>query len=355
MKKRCRIGLAGAGWVTEHHLDAYGKLKGRAEVVAIADPRIEAATARAEQYGIPAIYHSVEAMLAQEELDALDIAAPREHHVPLCRLAARHGLAILCQKPLAPILPEAEALVAEVGDRTRLMVHENWRFRPHYRQTRAWIDAGRIGAVRSARMSLLTSGLLPDETGKLPALERQPMLAGLERMLLMEVMIHHVDTLRFLLGPLALREARLDKRCGQIRGEDRATLQLATADGVPVLLHGDFMVPGQPAAQRDRGEIVGSAGSIVLRDDELRLATTSPDETPAPLKEAQTSPDEIQETETPAATTVRVDLQADYKESYRAAIAHFLERLADGGPFETSARDNLQTLAIVEAAYQMGL
>lgn len=335
-----RIGLAGAGWVTEHHLDAYRELRDRAEVVAIADPRVDAATARAQRYGIPAVYHSVEAMLARERLDALDIAAPREHHVPLCRLATLHDLAILCQKPLAPTLAEAEALVAELSDRTRLMVHDNWRFRPHYRRVHEWILQGRIGAIHGASMTLLTSGLLPDAEGNLPALVRQPMLADLERMLLMEVMIHHVDTLRFLLGPLELGAARLGKRCEQIRGEDRAALFFSTADGAPVTLLGDFMAHGHPAEQRDRLEILGTEGSILLRDATLRLVAGA-----AAPGAASSS----------AGEAIELDLQADYKASYRGAIAHFLDRLADGAPFETSAQDNLEMLKIVEAAYRRGL
>ena len=328
--RRVRIGLAGAGWVTEHHLDAYRHLRDRASVVAIADPVRAAAEARAAQYDIAEVYGSVEEMLEGTRLDALDIAAPREQHVPLSRLAARHGLAILCQKPLAPTLEEAERLVAELGGRVRLMVHDNWRFRPHFRQAHEWIRGGRIGRLRGALMTILTSGLLPDESGALPALERQPMLAGLERMLLMEVMIHHVDTLRFLLGPLVLAAARLGKRCPRIRGEDRAALFLFDDDGAAVSLLGDFMAHGYPPQQVDRLEIFGTEGSIFLRDDRLRLVGG-------------------------AEQTVELDLQADYKGSYRAAIAHFLDRLADGGAFETSAEDHLETLGIVEAAYRTGL
>ena len=48
------------------------------------------------------------------------------------RLAAQRGLPVLCQKPLAPALQEAIELAAEVKDQTRLMVHENWRFRGYY-------------------------------------------------------------------------------------------------------------------------------------------------------------------------------------------------------------------------------
>src|SRR5687768_13744891 len=177
--QRLRVGLAGAGWVTEHHLDAWSTLADRAHVVAIADPARHAAESRAARYGIPAVYDSVEAMLRAEALDAIDVASPRETHAPICRMAAHAGIPILCQKPLAPTLAEAEQLVAEIGDRVRVMVHENWRFRPHYRQVHAWIRGGAIGAIRTVIMQILTSGLVADESGALPALVRQPMLAGL--------------------------------------------------------------------------------------------------------------------------------------------------------------------------------
>lgn len=324
-----RIGLAGAGWVTEHHLDAYQTLKDRASVVAVADPDRSAARERAERYDIPAVFDSVEAMLEGVELDAVDVAAPREFHAPICRAAADRGLAILCQKPLAPTLEEARALVADIGDRVPFMVHENWRFRPHYRRMAEWIRGGRIGEVRSVVLAILTSGLIPDERGDLPALVRQPMMIGLERMLLMEVMIHHVDALRFLLGPLTLRGARLGKTRTELVGEDRAMLFLTGEGGAAVSLVGDFMAHGYPPQQVDRLQIFGSEGAILLEGDRLRLVGASEE-------------------------TLTLDLAANYKASYRGAIAHFLDRLVDGGPFETAPTDNLQTLEIVEEAYRRG-
>lgn len=329
MSGRLRVGLAGAGWVSEHHLEAWSRLMDRAEVVAVADPDREAAARRAEAYGLPATYGSVAAMLEHETLDAIDVATPRETHATICGLAARCGVDILCQKPLAPTLPEAEALAADVGDRVRLMVHENWRFRPHYRRIHGWLRDGRIGAVRSAVMRILTAGLVPDEAGRLPALVRQPMMAGLERMLLMEVMIHHVDTLRFLVGPLELRGARLGRSCPELRGEDRATLLLAGDDGAAVSLVGDFMAHGYPPEQEDRLELFGTGGAIFLEGDRLRLVGPEPE-------------------------SLTLDLAANYKASYLGAITHFVDRLDDGAPFETAPADNLQTLAIVESAYRSG-
>lgn len=325
-----RVGLAGAGWVSAHHLDAWSQLKDRAAVVAIADPNLDAAKTRASAFVIPATYASVEAMLQAERLDALDIATPRETHVPLCRLAADRGLAILCQKPLAPTLEQAEALVADIDDRVRLMVHENWRFRPHYRQVRQWLRDQRIGDVRTVTMSLLTSGLIPVANGSRPALIRQPMLATLDRLLLMEVLIHHVDTLRFLLGPLTLAGAKLGRSCDDVRGEDRASLLLIAASGAVVSLVGDFMAHGHPPEQFDRLEILGTRGAIALEGRRLRLRGDAEED-------------------------LALDLPANYKASYLGALTHFVDALADGHPFETDAADNLETLRIVEAAYRLSL
>jgi D-apiose dehydrogenase len=333
-----RVGLAGAGWVAPYHLEAWAQMTGRAEVVAIADPDIAAARSRAADFHVPAVYESAESMLAAERLDAIDVAAPREAHAPICRLAARHGLAILCQKPLAPTLADAERLVADLETDTpsevgtspvRLMVHENWRFRPHYRRIAEWLRRQRAGQLRTVTMSLLTSGLLPDARGVRPALARQPMLATLDRLLLMEVLIHHVDTLRYLLGPLRVVAAQTGRSCGAVRGEDRASLFLVSAGNAAVSVIADFMAHGYPAEQYDRLEILGTRGAIALDRDHLHVRGESGSE------------------------DVTIDLAANYRASYAAAIAHFVDRVADGAPFETGPYDNLETLRIVEAAYAM--
>jgi D-apiose dehydrogenase len=331
-----RVGLAGAGWVAPYHLEAWAQVAGRAQVVAIADPDIAAARSRAAAFAVPAVYESVETMLATEPLDAIDVAAPRDAHAPICRVAARHGLAILCQKPLAPTLADAERLVAELASRAdsgmgtrpvRLMVHENWRFRPHYRRIGEWLRRERAGQLRTVSMSLLTSGLLLDARGVRPALARQPMLASLDRLLLMEVLIHHVDTLRYLLGPLELVAAQTGRSCCAVRGEDRASLLLIGPGGAVVSVTGDFMAHGYPPEQYDRLEILGTRGAITLERDHLQVHGVSGSE------------------------EVKIDLAANYRASYAAAIAHFVDRVADGAPFETGPHDNLETLRIVELAY----
>src|SRR5947199_2615598 len=138
MNKPLRIGLIGAGMVSRHHVIAWAALGDQARVVAIADPSHDNAAQRAGEFKIAKIFADTQAMLVGGEIDAIDIAAPRAMHAPLVRLAAGKRLPVLCQKPLAPNLREATELAAEVRNQTRLMVHENWRFRGYYRDAATW-------------------------------------------------------------------------------------------------------------------------------------------------------------------------------------------------------------------------
>src|SRR5688572_12316546 len=114
------------------------------------------------RFSVPRGYASVAQMLEAEDLDILDICAPREAHAALVREATRRGMAALCQKPLAGGLDEAEALVAELDPSARVMVHDNWRFRAPYRQIKALLEAGEAGTLRRVELDYLSSGMIQD-------------------------------------------------------------------------------------------------------------------------------------------------------------------------------------------------
>ncbi len=328
MTQPLRIGLIGAGMVSRHHLIAWANISDQAHVVAVADPSADNAARRAGEFDIPNIYANAEAMLAATELDAIDIAAPREMHAPLVRLAAKRHLPVLCQKPLAPNLQEATELAAEVADQTRLMVHENWRFRGYYRDAAAWLRDGRIGNIKQAQLTLLTSGVLPGPDGLCPALERQPFMRGERRMLVAEVLIHHLDTLRMLLGPLRVTAARLSRSSDHLVGEDGAVIQLEAGNGAGVTVFASFAAHGHPATQVDRLEILGDTGAIRLDGAKLTCSGALPGERD-------------------------YDLATEYQGSYNRTIAHFVASLRDNTPFETAPQDNLETLRLVEDCYRL--
>jgi len=321
-----RVGMVGAGWVTQYHLPGWSAVDG-AEVVAICDPDHDAAAARAEAFGIGACFDTIEAMLGAAELDALDICSPRQHHAPHIRAGAERGLALLCQKPLGVDLAEAEALVAETRGRVPLMVHENWRFRPYYRRLGSWLREDLVGEIVSIRFEFHSSGMLPGPDGARPALVRQPFFRSLDRLLVMEVLIHHLDTLRFLFGEFDLVAARLGRSNDEIIGEDSAILTLARrGDGVPLSISGNLAVHGAPPAPIDHLLVHGTKGTILLEGADLRLVGKNP------RHEA-------------------FDAGESYQAAYGAAIRHFVEQTRSGAAFETGPEDNLETLRLVETAY----
>ena len=326
MKKTLRVAMAGAGFASGLHLAGWARVPS-AELVAICDPNTDKAAARAREFGIASVFRDAAEMLDAARPDAIDIVAPMHAHVPLCLLAATKGVHILCQKPLAPSLAEAQSVARAVDGKVRLMVHENWRFRAHYRQIKRWLDEAALGEPVSAIMQVRSSGLLANEEGVLPQLMRQPFFAQLERLLIGEVLIHHLDVLRWLFGPLRVTTARTGRHCAEVRGEDHAVI-LLEGQRRWALLDSSLVVPVAPPTPTDRLEIVGTKGTVLLEGNVLRL---------------QGRRDEL----------ITFDLAAGYGDSYAAAIAHFAAALASDTPFETGPEDNLQTLALVEDAYAL--
>lgn len=323
--ERLRVGLAGAGMISRHHLIAWSRLPA-ARVVAVCDPDRARARARAEAFSIGHVFGAADEMLDGAALDAVDIATPRATHADLVRRAAARGIDVLCQKPLAPDHAEAAALVAAVDGRARLMVHENWRFRPYYRQAKAWLAAGLIGEVRSCRLAAVSSGLLPDPAGRRPALDRQPFLAREPRLIIAELLIHHLDVARWLLGPLRLKDTRIHRADVPVIGETAADIRLETGSGAPVEIVGDWAAPGRPPRSGDVMAVTGTRGTLRLAEHRLELDGAE-------------------------RRCLTYDPDAAYQASFDAAIAHFAACLRTGDVFETSGADNLATLQLVDAAY----
>jgi predicted dehydrogenase len=327
VSKPLQIALAGAGFVSRHHLIAWSKLP-QARVVAVADPDRAKAEERARTFRIPDVFDDATAMLDAVKPDAIDIATPVDTHADLVRVAVSRGVAILCQKPVTPTLAEAHALRAEIGERVPLMVHENWRFRDPYRLARRWILDGRIGRVRRFSVSAESSGLIPPPGGgPPPGLVRQPFLADLPRLILFELLIHHLDVARALCGDLRVAAALTGRASDLVQGEDHAAV-LLEGPGVLGTVTGDFAVPGQPPITRDHVEVVGDRGRIAF--DGVTLSCWS---AAGELHQQRFEPDAV------------------YQSGYDAAIGHFVGCLATGEPFETSLEDNLKTYRLVEDAY----
>lgn len=126
MANKLRVGIVGAGNIaTSAHLPSYMELKDMVEVVAIADIVPERAKDAAEKFGIPHYFASVEELLANVDVDYIDICTWTAAHAPVCIAAAKAGKHILCEKPLAANLEQGLAMekaVREAGVQFMLAV-----------------------------------------------------------------------------------------------------------------------------------------------------------------------------------------------------------------------------------------
>lgn len=320
-----RAALLGAGMISQYHLRAW--MAAGVAVVAVCDPLRDRAEAKAREFNIPRVYTDPARLFAEGGFELADIAASVDAHAPLTRMAAEHGVHVLLQKPMTRTVAEAEALIEAVGERVRFMVHENYRFRPHYMTVRRWIAEGRIGRPRHAAMTVRGSGLCPRPGAEPFLLERQPYLKGFRRNLVFETMIHHLDVLRLLVGPLRVVAARLNRLAEELPGEDTATILLEGPDGLIASADGCICAPGYPPLHGDRLEIVGTQGTIVMDYNRVFLVGQE--------GEAE-----------------EVDLLGRYQECFDTTMAAFLRGVRDGTPFETDRLDNLETLRLMEAVYR---
>ncbi|GAA5031119.1 Gfo/Idh/MocA family protein [Microbacterium fluvii] len=185
-----RIGAIGAGMImADVHLEAYRQAG--FPVVAIASRTPSKAEALAERYGIPTVHETPLELIADENVDIVDIAFPPDQQPALIRaaLAQPHVKAVLAQKPLALTLEEAASLRDEAAAAGKLLsVNQNMRFDQSIRVLSQILDRGDLGEVVFAQINM---NAIP---------HWQSFLEGYDRLTLANMSVHHLDALRFLFG-----------------------------------------------------------------------------------------------------------------------------------------------------------
>jgi D-apiose dehydrogenase len=326
------VALLGAGYAARIQLACWQEIPG-ATVIGVWNRSAERARALAAELGVPS-FDELDALLGQPAVDAVDIATAVETHGDYARRAAASGKHVLCQKPLAPSYAEAEATVrdCEVAG-VRLMVNENWRWRPWYRAARDRLDRGAIGQPFALRLASRSAAAVatPDQPPQ-SLFARQPFLRRMRPLIVLELGPHHFDIVRYLFGEPQDVYARTLKVAPveHVAGEEVATMLFGYPDRL-AQVELSWASLGYPAdaVNPDVLAIEGTEGSLFVdHDGQVRVSHR----------------DGNQE-------MISVDTTDAYRRSWRAALAHFAECLESGAPFETSGADNLKTLRLVFAAY----
>lgn len=258
------------------HLSGYAALARaglwRGELMAVFDVRQEAAEAVADDAERllghrPRVHTSLDAVLADPDIAALDLVTDPSSHHAVAVPALSSGRHVLCEKPLGLTVRACRAMLAaaESGNAV-LATAENYRRGGANRTARAVVEAGLLG-----RPHLMVQHLVGGDNRVIITPWRHLKERGT---IALNMVVHHADLVEFYLGPvetvygraLIAEPVRHTADGEQIRatGEDSLLAQLRTASGVEVQL---AYLPSGPGHRYVRRTIHGSAGSMLIPPD----------------------------------------------------------------------------------------
>lgn len=145
-----KFGIMGAGNIANKFADAVRRVEG-VTVTAVASKEEKRAKAFAEKNSIPSYYVGYDNMLSNADIDAVYIATTNNFHYSDCLMAIKHGIPVLCEKPLMMSQKEAEEVFAHAKEKNVFVMEGMWsRFIPCVQKAHDWIEQGRIGTIQIA-------------------------------------------------------------------------------------------------------------------------------------------------------------------------------------------------------------
>lgn len=250
-------GLIGASTIAREHMVAAIRNQPNCELVAVSSASAERAQSFAREQQIPRSYGSVQQLLADPGVDAVYISTTNEKHREHALAAAAAGKHVLCEKPLALSVADALAMVRACNEAGVLLAtNHHLRNAASHRAIRELVQGGSIGRPLFARVF---------HAVYLPAhLQGWRLNSPAGGGVIMDITVHDVDTLRFILADEPVEAVGMAHRGGMAEGglEDGAMAILRFANGTVAQLHEAFTVKHAGTGI----EIHGTAGSIVGRD-----------------------------------------------------------------------------------------
>jgi predicted dehydrogenase len=327
--KELKGALIGCGFFAANHMHAWRDIAG-VSIAAICDTNTGRLHEFGETFGVSRRYTDAHSMLASVALDFVDIATTVQSHRTLVELAASFRVPVICQKPFAKTLADAQAMVGScIAAGVPLMVHENFRWQSPIQAVKHIVSSGDIGSLFWGRVSFRSA---------YDVFSGQPYLADGERFIVEDLGIHCLDVARFLFGDARNVSARIKRVNPKIKGEDVATALLDHGNGITSVVDCSYasLLEKDPFPET-LIEVDGTEGTIRLGPG-YQLTVTSRRGT----MKRDVSPPLL-----PWASRPWHNIQ----ESVVAIQQHWAGCLRCGVEPETSGHDNLKTLALVEAVY----
>ena len=310
-----RVAILGAGFMGETHAAAWGNVdRARLEAIATLDPAVHKWL---RDFPVR-VTTDLRELVRAPEIDVVDVCLPTPLHGPWAVEAAKAGKAVLCEKPLTRDWEEAERVAAALGrSGGRFMPAHVVRFFTEYRAARSIAQRGEIGRVCTARTF---------RGGAAPAWAEwilDPVQSG---GILVDLLVHDFDYLRWVLGPVRRVHARVASGTGSTGRH--ALVVLRFAGGAVAHVEGSWAYPpGSPF--RTRLELAGSGGLI---------AHDSRDVHPLSVHTGV------------AVAEARYPLSSLDPDPYTLMVRHFAESVESGAAFEVQLDDAVAAVRIAGAA-----
>ncbi|MBA4056006.1 MAG: gfo/Idh/MocA family oxidoreductase [Marivirga sp.] len=222
-EKKLRFAVIGTGFWANYQIPAWMELEG-IELVALYNRTKSKAAALANQYGVPHVYDDVRELLDNETLDFVDIITDADTHASFTEAAAKKGVAVICQKPMAPKRHVAEQMLSVCqSSGVPLFIHENWRWQSPIRKIKEVLETEVIGKPFKARVTFCSG---------FPVFENQPFLAELDEFILTDIGSHILDVCRFLFGEVDTLHCHTATINPKIKGEDVANVFMKMESGL---------------------------------------------------------------------------------------------------------------------------
>ncbi len=336
-RKDFAIGAIGAGFILRDvHLVAYGRAG--YHVAAIASRTPAAAQEAARMRGIPKVYDTTAELLSDRSIEVLDVAVPPDQQIGVIREAVKHGdhiKGILAQKPLGMNYGEACEVVRLCEDAgIVLAVNQNMRYDHSIRALKTVLTRGYLG---EAVLGTIEMRAIPHWK---PWQERDP------RTTLQVMSIHHLDTFRYLFGdPKSIYvSARTDPRTKFAHLDGIVLYILEYANGLRCSAWDDVWTG--PARE-------GAASDIYIkwRVEGLDGAAWGTIGWPS-YPNAEPSRIHFTTKQTPGTWISPQWKEVWFPDAFEGTMGQLLHALATGTEPAISGRDNLHTMALVEAGYR---
>lgn len=346
-RKPLNIAMVGSGSIARAHSNAFNQVARFFDVqfqlrqkvlCGRTQPKLEAFAGR---WGWDEVALDWRSVVERRDIDVVDIATPNVLHAPIAIAAARAGKIVLCEKPLAMSVAEAEQMTETVGGRPSL-VWFNYRRVPAIALARQLIDEGRIGQVFHYRSHYFNQSGVDPAKGKTWRYHRDVAGSGA----LGDLLSHSLDTAVYLNGPV-------DELCAAThtfissRDVDDAVMLMARFSNHSV---GTFEASRFGVGRRNGNgfEIYGSKGSLAFDLEEMNHLQFF-DATQNPAEQAWrnllvTGPDHPY-----SANFWKPGHLIGYEHTFIATLGDFLQALANGQEFHPNFNDALQIQRLMEA------